>query len=131
VAWTAPKTWTAAVVTVADLNTHIRDNLNVLKTSIDDNGHLFLPVFQSKTANYTILGTDDVILCTSGSFTITLLTAVGRAGKWFIVKNTGSGTITMASTSSQTIDGASAGSTTLAQNDSLTFLSDGANWVII
>src|SRR5262245_1178181 len=27
-AWTSPKTWTAVVVTVADLNTHIRDNLN-------------------------------------------------------------------------------------------------------
>jgi hypothetical protein len=26
VAWTSPKTWTAAVVSVADLNTHIRDN---------------------------------------------------------------------------------------------------------
>lgn len=37
-AWTLPKTWTAVVVTVADLNTHIRDNLNILKTSINDDG---------------------------------------------------------------------------------------------
>jgi hypothetical protein len=34
-AWTAPKTWSAVIVTVADLNTHIRDNLNFLKTAVD------------------------------------------------------------------------------------------------
>jgi hypothetical protein len=119
------------VVTVADLNTHIRDNLNVLKTSVDDAGHLFFPVIQTKTALYTIAATDDIVICTSGTFTVTLPTAVGRSGKPFIVKNSGSGTITMGSTSSQTIDGVAASSTTLAQNDSLTFVSDNANWVIV
>src|SRR6185369_3210041 len=33
--WVTPKTWTAVVVTVADLNQHIRDNLNVLATCVD------------------------------------------------------------------------------------------------
>lgn len=33
--WTNAKTWTAALVTVADLNTHIRDNLNYLKGRAD------------------------------------------------------------------------------------------------
>lgn len=32
--WTAPKTWTAAVLTVADMNTHVRDNLSFLKANI-------------------------------------------------------------------------------------------------
>jgi hypothetical protein len=41
--WTTPKTWTAVVVTVLDLNTHIRDNLNILKTSIADNGDIVAP----------------------------------------------------------------------------------------
>lgn len=36
--WVTPKTWSAVVVTVADLNQHIRDNLNILKTSISDDG---------------------------------------------------------------------------------------------
>jgi hypothetical protein len=129
-AWTTPKTWTATVVTVVDLNTHIRDNLNVLKTSIDDAGHLIWPVFQSKTTTYGIAATDDIVVCPSGSFTVTLPTAVGRTGKPFVVKNMGTGTITMASTSSQTIDGLAASSTILVQYDSLTFVSDGANWVI-
>src|SRR5687768_3517980 len=32
-AWTLPKTWTAVLVTVADLNTHIRDNLNAINST--------------------------------------------------------------------------------------------------
>ena len=33
-AWTVPKTWTAAVLTVADMLLHVRDNLNFLKANI-------------------------------------------------------------------------------------------------
>ncbi len=126
----AYRTWTASVVTVAQLNEQIRDNGNVLRTSMDANGHLIDGVIQSQTSNYTILATDDLILCTTGSFTVTLPTAIGCAGKWFKVKNTGTGTITMGSTSSQTIDGATASATFLAQNDCLVFESDNANWII-
>lgn len=128
--WTAPKTWTAVVVSVADLNTHIRDNLTILKTCVDDSGHTIDAVIQTKTANYTIVGTDDLVRCPSGTFTVTLPTAVGKTGKPFKVKNLGSGTITMAATSAQTIDGAAASSVILLQNDSYTFESDGANWMI-
>ena len=32
--WTTPNTWTAAVLTVADMNTYLRDNQNYLKTHI-------------------------------------------------------------------------------------------------
>jgi len=32
--WTNPKTWTAAVLTVADMNAHVRDNLDFLKENI-------------------------------------------------------------------------------------------------
>jgi hypothetical protein len=131
VAFTTFKTWTAVLVTAPDLNEQIRDNGNILKTSILDDGHLYHSVIQSKTADYTIASSDDLILCTANSFIVTLPTAVSRAGRQYIVKNTGSGTITMASTSSQTIDGATASSTTLAQGDSLTFESTGSAWVIV
>lgn len=30
-AWTSPLTWTSTLVTVANMNTHVRDNLNALK----------------------------------------------------------------------------------------------------
>lgn len=35
-AWTTPKTWTAALVTVDEMNTHVRDNLNWLKDPVTD-----------------------------------------------------------------------------------------------
>jgi len=40
-AWTAPRTWTdTELVTASIINTHVRDNLNLLKTSISDAGAL-------------------------------------------------------------------------------------------
>lgn len=43
-AWTTPKTWTADVVTVPEMNTHIRDNENFLYDSI--NNHFGLSQFR-------------------------------------------------------------------------------------
>ena len=87
--------------------------------------------YAAKTTTYGVLATDDTINCTSGTFTVTLLTAVGIAGQVFIVKNSGTGVITIATTSSQTIDGYASGVILLNQYDSLTVQSDGANWIII
>jgi hypothetical protein len=40
-AWTSPRTWVAGeLVTEANLNEQLRDNQNVLKTSIDANGKI-------------------------------------------------------------------------------------------
>lgn len=40
-AWTTPRTWVAGeIVTAAQLNTHVRDDLNILKSSINDDGTL-------------------------------------------------------------------------------------------
>lgn len=65
----------------------------------------------------------------SGTTTLTLPTAVGNTNK-YSVKNTGSNTVTIATTSSQTIDGSS--SITMAvPNTSLSLISDGANWRIV
>lgn len=42
-AWTALRTWVAAeTVTASHLNEQIRDNLAILKTTIDDSGHITL-----------------------------------------------------------------------------------------
>lgn len=120
---------TGDIATAALQNTLI-DDMAVLKTSIDDNGHLYDPVMVSVSANYSITAIDDVVLC-NGTFNVTLLTAVGRAGRTVKVKQVGTGTVTMASTSSQTIDGATATAVQIFPGDALTFESDGANWVIV
>lgn len=85
---------------------------------------------QTKTANYTITGSDDTIIgdTSGGSFTITLPTAVGVT-KVFTVKRSGANELTVDTTSSQTIDGSL--TIILAEdNTSLNFESDGANWRI-
>lgn len=102
--WTTPKTWTAAVLTSTDLNTHLRDNLNLLKASVDDNGHLYFPTIQSKSGTYTALVTDDIIQCT-GSWTLSLYATPSHIGRWLLVLNVGTGTITVDANGSDTIDG--------------------------
>jgi len=84
--------------------------------------------YVAKTSAYTILNSDYIVDCTSGTFAVTLPTAVGIAGKMFIVKNSGAGVITIATTSSQTIDG----TLTIVANqwDSFQFTSNGSNWII-
>lgn len=91
---------------------------------------LTLP-YIAKTANYTLDDTNYTVNCTSNTFTITLPTAVGITGRLYNIKNSGTGVITINTTSSQTIDGYASGSITLIQFDNLCVQSDGANWVII
>ncbi len=85
-----------------------------------------IPNYTAKTGTYTATYWD-FVNCTSNTFTVTLPTAASLAGKSIIVKNSGTGVITVATTSAQTIDGAS---TVVITNryDSYTFISDGANW---
>lgn len=87
------------------------------------------PGYVSKNSNYTLAPNDYVVECTSGSFTITLPTAVGITGKNYIIKNTGGGTITIATTSSQTIDGSAPG--TLSGTTPLKLVSTGSNWITV
>jgi hypothetical protein len=79
----------------------------------------------------TLTATDDVWIVTAASQTITLPSAVGIQGKTFTVKNN-NGVIntTVATTSSQTIDGSTTFSLSLS-NGSITVISDNANWQII
>lgn len=86
--------------------------------------------FTSKTGAYSVLLTDCIINCTANTFTVSLPTASGIAGQYFIIKNTGSGIITIDGYGSETIDGA-LNKLLAVQNESITVASDGANWIII
>lgn len=87
--------------------------------------------YDAKTANYTITTEDYTIDCTSGTFTVTLPTAVGTAGygQVYNIKNSGTGVITVVTTSSQTIDGET--TQTLFADSSMCVHSKDANWIII
>lgn len=86
--------------------------------------------YVAKTTTYTVSASDFVVNCTSGTFTVTLPTAVGVAGKQYCVKNSGTGVITIATTSAQTIDGA-ATFILAVQYEAIWVISNGANWVVI
>lgn len=70
----------------------------------------------------------DYVYLVSGTTTLTLPTAVGNTNQ-YTVKNVGVNTVTVATTSAQTIDGVS--TINLLYPQSRTFISDNSNWVII
>lgn len=71
----------------------------------------------------------DYVYFVSGTTTLTLPTAVSNTNR-YTVKNTGANTVTVATTSSQTIDGSTTVTLPVA-NTSLDLISDGSNWRII
>ncbi len=85
--------------------------------------------FAQKSAIYTLTSLDNIIECTANTFTITLPTAVGIAGKQYVIKNSGSGVITVDGDGSQTIDDEL--TQALNQYDSITIVSNNTNWIII
>lgn len=111
---------TTPVPIYADASTH--------RLLVSTGGITALPI-TSKTSTYQITTSDYTINATSGTFTTTLPTAIGVDGRVYIIKNSGSGTVTLATTSSQTIDGLL--TETLSQYDFITVQSDGANWITI
>lgn len=83
----------------------------------------------SKTADYTATNLDSVVLA-NGTLTVTLPSAAtAGAGREYDVKNIGTGTVTVAS-SSGTIDGV-ATKMMSTQYEAMTFISDGTNWWIL
>ena len=86
--------------------------------------------FTSKTSTYTVDNEDCIVNCTSGTFTVTLPTAVGLTGQYFVVKNSGTGVITIDGDGAETIDGA-ANKILSVQYESMTVVSNGANWIIV
>jgi len=85
--------------------------------------------YRAITALRTLDSTDFQIECTSGTFTVTLPTAVGITGRMYSIKNSGAGVITVACDGAQTIDASA--TQTLNTYDNMVVMSNGANWIII
>jgi len=84
--------------------------------------------YKAQGSVYAASSSDCVINCT-GTWTLTLPTAVGVSGRFYYIKNSGAGVITVACTGGQTIDGAA--TQAVIAGASLTVCSDGANWLIL
>jgi hypothetical protein len=87
--------------------------------------------YKAKSANYTITTSDYAINCTSGTFTLTLPpAATATAGRMFVIKNSGAGTITVDPDGAELIDGS--GTYVIStQYASITIMSTGTGWIII
>ena len=71
------------------------------------------------TATYLVKEEDYLIDVTGNTVTVTLPTAVGVNGQNYVIKNRGTGVVTVATTSSQTIDGANTKSLNLKETTKL------------
>lgn len=92
-----------------------------------------MPDVVTKTANYTLTSLDKLLLAdtTAGDKTMTLPTAVGRMGRGFTIKKiVAANVLTLATTSSQTIDGSTTATVTV-NNTALTVVSDDSNWQVV
>lgn len=87
--------------------------------------------YRNISATYTATTSDDYFInITSGTFTLNLPTAATPYGQVYVIKNSGTGTITVDPNGSQTIDGATT-FTMNVQNGSITIIGDGTNWKIV
>lgn len=110
-----------------------RNNVNVLRVSNGSSGVGQL-IFRNPVtvgSAYTLNATNTIYLVNVDAQTITLPTAVGATGKEYTIKAiTPAATATVATTSSQLIDGASTYSLS-ASNKFVRVVSDNANWWIV
>ncbi len=118
-------TWPSANATGALTN----DGAGALSWATAGGGGVGMLTYTAQTGTYSILTTDGIVDC-DGTFTITLPTAVGVAGQYYELKNSGTGVITVDTTSAQTIDGGATAVLT-TQYESITVASTGTNWIII
>lgn len=111
---------------------------NSSKVTIDTVGQVKLTsvqtAFIAKTTTYTATTLDSTITgdATSATFTITLPTAVGIAGRIYTLKkiDVSANAVTVGTTSAQTIDGSTT-YTLATQYKYVRVQSDGANWIVI
>jgi len=96
------------------------------------NGSVAFP-YTAQSATYAIKNNDYTINCTANTFTATLPTAVGCTGRIYTIVNSGAGTITIGTTSSQTFANVATTPTTLtmATVGTRVVQSNGANWLLI
>lgn len=112
------------------VNTTTDNGVDKLQVSGSIQGTGFDQAYLARTTAYTATDTDYLIDCTTGTFTVTLPASSGRTGRILIIKNSGTGTITVDGNASETIDGATTYSLS-AQWATIQIMCDGSNWKII
>jgi len=115
------------VVAINGIQRLMADFLAVVQPAL---GTVLKIKYTSVSGTYTIALTDCVVDCTANTFTVTLPTAVGIQGQIFIVKNSGTGVVTVAAAGGEFIDGA-ATQLLVVQYQSISMISTNTGWRII
>jgi len=122
----------ASVIGDGWLNVNSNTNNGVDKLNVVGSASMtgMKQAYLARTTAYNATTSDYLIDCTTGTFTITLFAASGNAGRILIIKNSGTGTITVDGNGAETIDGATT-QTLSTQWSRITIMCDGTNWKII
>jgi hypothetical protein len=85
-----------------------------------------LNVVQTKSGAYTVLVTDDVVICTA-ALTLTLYAVSTNSGRPLVVANRGTGSVVIDGNASETINGNT--TLTIGPGDTAYLRTDGSSWV--
>ena len=129
-AWWVTPIWSVTATETMRLDSN--GNLGIWTTSptskLQVAGSLSLG-YVEKTSAYTLTASDYTVNCIANTFTVTLPTAIGIAGRIYNIKNTGAGTITVAGNWSETIDWNN--TVAIAQWQGIQIQSTNAGWIIL
>ena len=121
---------TTLTVTPDNGFTSVADEVLVFQHTFAVSTTGFSTAYVAKTATYTILATDSLINCTANTFTVTLPSgATVGSGAQYTIKNSGTGSITIDGSGSETIDDEL--TQPLSPTHSITVASDGINFIIL
>jgi hypothetical protein len=85
--------------------------------------------YRATTTATTLTDTDYQLECTANTFNVSLPTAIGKEGRVYSVKNSGTGTITVVPSGSEKIDDET--SQQIQEDENLVIVSNNANWCVI
>lgn len=91
------------------------------------------PVTKTGTSGSQATGDSTLIMNASGTYTLTLLSAVTYPGRWLFIKNIAAQTVNSASSNVVPLNGGAAGTALLTNSIGkwAALQSDGSNWIII
>ena len=131
----ATATTTPAITLSTTVTGVLKGNATAMSAAVANVDYVPLSTVLTKTADYTITGTDTWIINnkTGSTFTLTLPAAASWTGRYISVKNMQAQTVVSATSNVVPIDSTTAGTAILLAvvGNWATLVSDGTNWVIM
>jgi hypothetical protein len=131
----ATATTTPAITLSTSITGILKGNGTAISAAVANTDYVPLSTVITKTADYTITGTDTWIINnkTGSALTLTFPAASSWTGRYIVVKNMQAQAVNSASSNIVPIDSTSAGTAILlgVVGNWATMVSDGTNWIIM